>query len=97
VILREIRNSGHRVSQRRSVYGADCRNGLICSAPPESPDFPALPEFNGTLDWYLVKNGYTDHFLATETPTAWPLKRRIAVQKKALVLALDHLKKGSGS
>ena len=93
VIIRGIRNSGHPVSRRRSVYGAECRNGLIYSTPPESPDYPALPEFNGTLDWYLLKNGHTDHFLATETPTAWPLKRRIAVQKKALAHALDHIKK----
>ena len=93
VIIRGIRNSGHSVSRRRSVYGAECRNGLIYSTPPESPDYPALPEFNGTLDWYLLKNGHTDHFLATETPTAWPLKRRVAVQKKALAHALDHIKK----
>jgi len=93
VIIRGIRNSGHPVSRRRSVYGAECRNGLIYSTPPEHPDYPALPEFNGTLDWYLLKNGHTDHFLATETPTAWPLKRRIAVQKKALTHALDHIKK----
>ena len=93
VIIRGIRNSGHAVSRRRSVYGAQCRNGLIYSDPPESPDYPSLPEFNGSLDWYLLKNGHTDHFLATETPTAWPLKRRIAVQKKALAYALNYIKK----
>ena len=93
VIIRGIRKSGHPVSRRRSIYGAECRNGLIYSTPPENPDYPALPEFNGTLDWYLLKNGHTDHFLATETPTAWPLKRRIAVQKKALAHALTHIKK----
>ena len=93
VIIRGIRKSGHPVSRRRSVYGAECRNGLIYSTPPENPDYPALPEFNGTLDWYLLQNGHTDHFLATETPTAWPLKRRIAVQKKALAHALTHIKK----
>ena len=93
VIIWGIRNSGHNVSRRRSVYGAECRNGLIYSTPPENPDYSALPEFNGTLDWYLLKNGYTDHFLATETPTAWPIKRRIAVQKKALAHILNHIKK----
>ena len=92
-ILQEIRKAGHPVSRRRTVYGAGCRSGLIASTPPESPDYPDLPEFNGTLDWYLLKSGYTDHFIATETPTAWPLKRRIAVQKKALLLALDRMKK----
>jgi predicted double-glycine peptidase/predicted deacylase len=94
VILKEIRNCAHPISRRRSVYGAECRQGLIASIPPENPDYPALPEFNSTLDWYLLKNGHTDHFIATETPTAWPLKRRIAVQKKALTQALNHLKKG---
>jgi predicted double-glycine peptidase/predicted deacylase len=92
-IIREIRKAGHPVSRRRTVYGAECCNGLISSIPPENPDYPALPEFNGTLDWYLLKSGYTDHFIATETPTAWPLKRRIAVQKKALTHALDYIKK----
>jgi predicted double-glycine peptidase/predicted deacylase len=92
-IMRELRNSGHPVSQRRSIYGAECRNGLIHTTAPDNPDYPVLPEFNGTLDWYLLKSGLTDHFLATETPTAWPLKRRIAVQKKALIHALNHLKK----
>jgi hypothetical protein len=92
-ILREIRKAGHRVCRRRSVYGAECRKGLISSLPPESPDYPALPEFNGTLDWYLLKNRHTDHFIATETPTAWPLKLRISVQKKVLIHALDQVKK----
>jgi predicted deacylase len=92
-ILREIRKSGHPVSRRNSIYGAKCRNGLIASKPPENPDYPVLPEFNGTLDWHLLKNAHADHFIATETPTAWPLKRRIAVQKKVLLCALDHLKK----
>ena len=92
-IIQGIRHSGHPVSRRRSVYGAECRNGLISSIPPENPDYPALPEFNGTLDWYLLKNGHTDHFLATETPTAWPLKHRISVQKKALAHALEVIKK----
>ncbi len=94
-IIQKIRNSGHPVSQRRYLYGAECRNGLICSPPPENPDFPALPEFNGTLDWYLLNNDYTDHFLATETPTAWPIKRRISVQKKALTCALDQIQKAN--
>jgi predicted deacylase len=92
-ILRAIRHSGHQVARRRSVYGASCRKGLIASTPPENPDYPSLPEFNGTLDWYLLKNGHTDHFIATETPTAWPLKQRIAVQKKALMDALNRIKK----
>lgn len=91
-ILREVRKAGHPVSRRRSVYGAECYNGLICSILPKDPDYPVLPEFNGTLDWYLLQSGYTDHFIATETPTAWPLKRRIEVQKKALTHALDRLK-----
>jgi hypothetical protein len=51
-----------------------------------------LPEFNNTLDWYLLKNSHTHHFIATETPTAWPLKRRIAAHKKALICALNHLR-----
>ena len=93
VVLEKIRSLGHPVSRRRSVYGADCRNGLIASIPPESPEYPDLPEFNGTLDWYLLTKGITDHFVATETPTAWPLKRRISVQKKALSFALDRVKK----
>jgi predicted deacylase len=93
MIIQGIRNSGYPVSQRRSIYGAECRNGLIYTPAPDNPDYPVLPEFNGTLDWYLLKNGYADHFLATETPTSWPLKRRIAVQKKALVQALNHIKK----
>jgi predicted deacylase len=91
-ILRGLRNSGYHVSQRAMVYGAECRNGLIYTPSPDKPDYPALPEFNGTLDWYLFKNSHTDHFLATETPTAWPLKQRIAVQKKALIQALNQIK-----
>ena len=92
-IIKEIRDSGYPISQRRSIYGAECQNGLIYTTAPDNPDFPTSPEFNGTLDWYLLKNGHTDHYLATETPTAWPLRRRIAVQKKALIQALNHLKK----
>ncbi len=92
-ILRGMRKAGYSVSQRRSIYGAQCQNGLIYTTAPDNPDYPSLPEFNGTLDWYLLQNGFTDHFLATETPTAWPLKRRIAVQKKALLHALNQIKK----
>jgi predicted deacylase len=92
-IIQDIRDAGHPVSRRRSVYGAECRNGLISSTPPDSPDYPVLPEFNGTFDWYLLKNGLTDHFIATETPTAWPLEKRIAVQKKVLARVLNHIRK----
>jgi predicted deacylase/predicted double-glycine peptidase len=93
LIINGVRNSGYPITQRRSVYGAACQNGLIYTTAPDKPDYPTLPEFNGTLDWYFLKNGHTDHFLATETPTAWPLKRRIAFHKKALIQALNHIKK----
>ena len=93
VVLDGLRTAGYPITKRRSVYGAECRNGLIVSPPPEDPAYPTLPEFNSTLDWYLLKNSHTQHVIATETPTAWPLKRRIAAQKKALMCALDHLKK----
>jgi predicted deacylase len=92
-ILEGLRTSGYPVTRRRSVYGAECRNGLIASVPPGNPEYPTLPEFNSTLDWYLLKNNHTHHVVATETPTAWPLKRRVATQKKALVHALHHLRK----
>lgn len=93
MIVRAIRNSGHSITQRRTVYGAECKNGLIHATAPDNPDYPSLPEFNGTLDWFLLKNGHTDHFLATETPTAWPLKRRIAVHRKALISTLNQITK----
>ena len=92
MILKELRAAGYPVSQRRSVYGAECCNGLIASLPPGNPAYPSLPEFNNTLDWYLLKNSHTQHFIATETPTAWPLKRRMAAHKKALICALNHLR-----
>ncbi len=92
-ILQDLRTAGYTITKRRSVYGAECRNGLIASVSPDSPDYPTLPEFNSTLDWYLLKHCYTDHFIATETPTAWPLQRRIAAHKKALICTLNHLKK----
>jgi hypothetical protein len=92
-ILEKLRAAGYSITQRRSVYGAECRNGLVTSVPPANPAYPTLPEFNSTLDWYLLKNSHTDHVIATETPTAWPLKRRIAAQKKALTIALNQLKK----
>jgi predicted deacylase len=92
-ILDKVRKAGHPVSRRRTVYGAECRGGLIASIPPQNPGYPTLPEFNGTLDWFLLQGGYTDHFIGTETPTAWPLKRRIAVQRKVLTHALDRIKK----
>ena len=95
-ILKGIRSSGYPISQRDSIYGAACHNGLIYTPAPGSPKYPAVPEFSGSLDWYLFENGHTDHFLATETPTAWPLRRRVAVQKKALIQALNHLKKEKG-
>lgn len=91
-ILKDLRNSGYPISQRSNIYGAECRNGLIYATGPDHPDYPDLPEFNGTLDWYLLKNGHTDHFLATETPTAWPLKRRVAAHKRALIHALDQIR-----
>jgi hypothetical protein len=94
-ILEKLRTEGYAITKRRSVYGAQCRDGLITAVPPANPAYPTLPEFNSTLDWYLLKNGLTDHFLAVETPTAWPIKRRIAIQKKALVDTLNHLKKES--
>ena len=92
LILKGLRAAGYPVSKRHMIYGAECRGGLITSVPPADPAYPTLPEFNSTLDWYLLQNRYTPHVIATETPTAWPLKRRIAAQKKALTVALDRLK-----
>ena len=92
-ILKTIAAAGYPITRRRSVYGAECRSGLISAISPHAPAYPTLPEFNRTLDWYLLKNSYTHHAVTTETPTAWPLRRRIAAHKKALIGALDHLKK----
>ena len=92
-ILEALHTAGYPITKRRSVYGAECRNGLIPAISPNAPEYPTLPEFNGTLDWYMLKKNYTQHSITTETPTAWPLRRRIAAHKKALISALDHLKK----
>ncbi|WP_419656687.1 putative fusion protein (N:peptidase-C:desuccinylase) [Desulfosarcina variabilis str. Montpellier] len=93
VILKALSTAGYRITRRRSVYGAECQNGLITSTSPDAPDYPTLPEFNSTIDWYMFKKHYTHHSITTETPTAWPLRRRIAAHKKALICALDQLKK----
>ena len=92
-ILKALHTAGYPITKRQSVYNAECRNGLIASISPNAPDYPTLPEFNGTLDWYMLKKNYTRHSITTETPTAWPLRRRIAAHKKALISALDYLKK----
>ena len=92
-ILKAISTAGYPITSRRSVYGAECRNGLIAATSPDAPGYPALPEFNSTLDWYMLKNNYTHHSITIETPTAWPLRRRIAAHKKALICALNQLKK----
>ncbi len=92
-ILKAIDTAGYPITKRQLVYGAECCNGLIAAASPDGPDDPTLPEFNGTLDWYMLKKNYTQHSITIETPTAWPLKRRIAAHKKALISAMDHLKK----
>ncbi|MCB2149656.1 MAG: DUF2817 domain-containing protein [Deltaproteobacteria bacterium] len=92
-ILKALSAAGYPITGRRSVYGAKCRDGLISAMSPDDPDYPTLPEFNSTLDWYLLKKGCTQHSITTETPTAWPLRRRIAAHKKALTGALDQLKK----
>jgi succinylglutamate desuccinylase len=92
-ILKALRIAGYPITKRQSVYDAECRNGLITSISPNAPDYPTMPEFNGTLDWYMLKKNYTQHSITTETPTAWPLKRRIAAHQKALIFALDTLKK----
>lgn len=93
VILKALSTLGYPITKRRSVYGAECRNGLITANSPAAPNYPTLPEFNSTLDWYMLKNNYTHHSITTETPTTWPLKRRIAAHKIALICALDNLKK----
>jgi len=92
VILKALHTAGYCITKRQSVYGAECRNGLIAAISPNAPDYPTLPEFNGTLDWYMFKKNYTRHSITTETPTAWPLRRRIDAHKKALIYALDQLK-----
>ena len=92
-ILEDLRTAGYPITTRRSVYGADCRGGLIAAVSPDAPDYPSLPEFNSTLDWYMLKKSYTHHSITIETPTAWPLRRRIAAHKKALICALNQLKK----
>ncbi|ACN15691.1 putative fusion protein (N:peptidase-C:desuccinylase) [Desulforapulum autotrophicum HRM2] len=92
-ILKALHTAGYPITKRQLVYDAECRNGLITSISPNAPDYPAQSEFNGTLDWYMLKKNYTQHSITTETPTAWPLRRRIAAHRKALIHALNNLKK----
>lgn len=53
------------------------------------------PKFSGSLDAYVMKQHYTDHFLSTETPTIWPMEKRIAVHKMCVRTALAHCLKPS--
>lgn len=57
-ILKALSTAGYPITRRRSVCGEEYCSGLIAAISPDASAYPTLPEFNRTLDWYLLKKRF---------------------------------------
>lgn len=82
-ILAELRAEGFSSAAKKTIYGEAAENGAIWSSPSRTS-----PIWVGSFtDTYLPR--FTRHTFVIETPTCWPLKKRINAHKKALSFILD--------
>ena len=78
-MLDAIENAGYPICKRGSIYEEACDNGLLWTS--ETPTVAP-----GSLYVYLSQ--FTDNAFILETPTCWPLKRRVQAHLIALEAAL---------
>jgi protein MpaA len=76
-IIRELENQDIGICKDKEIYGERNENGVIYSASE-----------NGELSQFL--ENYTKNIIVTETPTLWPIRKRILAQNSALRWVLGN-------
>lgn len=81
-IISRLRADGIRIAGKKTIYGEAAANGVVWTSPSR------MSRWTGSFtDSYLPR--FTGHTFVVETPTCWPLKKRIAAHTKALSFILD--------
>ncbi|MFH1589212.1 MAG: M14 family metallocarboxypeptidase [archaeon] len=78
-IIKAVRQQGIELCDYEEIYGNKNQGGIIFVKSDNS-------EFEQFLE------SYTSNVLVIETPTCWPLEKRVSVQKLAFSTVLDSLK-----
>jgi len=86
-ILKIIEAKGVTVCKQEQIYHDKSQDGLVWYKRGTRRYY----EHENTLFGYMQK--YTKHSFIAETPTCWPLKKRIKAHITALSSALDFFKK----
>ncbi len=76
-----VRNSNIEVCSKETIYEVKNRNGVL-----------KINTTPGELEHYVA--AFTDYVYVPETPTCWPLKKRIAAHMTVLKSALKEFSKG---
>ena len=75
-IINKLRTQGIEICNNETIYGEKNNQGVIVSIPSK-----------GEFEEFLRR--HTNRIIVTENPTCWPLEKRVSVQLKALLTALD--------
>jgi len=75
----KLRSAGIEICADNEIYGEKNEDGVVITLSNDG-------EFEGFLE------KHTKDVLVTETPTCWPLEKRVHAQKEALYIALDLIK-----
>lgn len=78
-LVKELENRGVEVCKDREIYGDENRGGVAIYNPSD----PNQGELEAFLERHVKK------IICTETPTCWPLERRVQTQKEAMDIALN--------
>jgi len=83
-IRRKIRKGGFPVCELKQIYGDRARKGIVYWKGSNDPKY----KDDDNLEKYLLN--YTDHTITPETPTCWPLEKRIEAHKLTINTSLDY-------
>lgn len=81
-IISGLRADGIRVAGKKTIYGEVAANGVVWTSPSRASRWAG-----SFTDSYLPH--FTGHTFVVETPTCWPLKKRIVAHTKALSFILN--------
>ena len=89
LVISCLERDGIGIAMNESIYGDRCEHGVIWVDDPGAHRMEAF-------DKYLFKFQIAPRTLVFETPTHWPLDRRISAHQKAFSCVLDALSSQNG-
>ncbi len=85
-ITRALSSKGIEIHDKNRAYHDHCEGGVVTIKFDGPPD----KNIPNTLEEYLRFNSHSEHIITLETPTCWPMDKRIEAHQLAMGCALDY-------